>query len=288
MLVHSCGQILQCSLLEFESDRNEIPDTMTPFLGEVVGTMLLIILGDGVVGGVVLKKSKAENAGWVVICLAWGLAVTLAIYAVGAVSGAHINPAVTLALAADGAFPWSEVPSYILAQMIGALLGATVVWLHYLPHWAHTESPADKLAVFCTAPAIRSRWSNMLSEIIGTFVLVAGLLFIGANQFAEGINPLVVGGLIVSIGMSLGGTTGWAINPARDLGPRIAHWLLPIAGKGSSDWGYAPIPVVGPLLGGLGGTVFYNAVFRSHFESWMWVVLVLLLTVIILAMREQK
>ncbi len=261
---------------------------MSAFLGEVVGTMLLILLGDGVVGGVVLKKSKAENAGWIVITLAWGLAVTLAIYAVGAVSGAHINPAVTLALAADGSFPWEQVPSYMLAQMIGAILGAVVVWLHYLPHWSHTEDTAAKLAVFCTAPAIRARWSNLLSEIVGTFVLVAGLLFIGVNEFAEGLNPLVVGGLITAIGMSLGGTTGWAINPARDLGPRIAHWLLPIAGKGGSDWSYAPIPVVGPLLGGLAGTVFYNGIFEGHFDPWMWLVVLAVLAVIVLALAERK
>ena len=257
---------------------------MTPFLGELIGTMLLVIFGDGVVAGAVLKRTKSENAGWVVITLAWGLAVTLAIYAVGNISGAHINPAVTLALAATGDFPWSQVPAYILAQMLGALIGAAVVWLHYLPHWSRTEDQAAKLAVFCTGPALRAPWANLLSEVSGTFILITGLLFIGANDFAEGLNPIVVGALIVAIGMSLGGTTGYAINPARDLGPRLAHWLLPIAGKGPSDWAYAPIPVVGPLLGGVAGACFYLSVFQNTIYSWMWGVGLLIVLVIVMAL----
>lgn len=259
---------------------------MTPFLGELIGTMLLVIFGDGVVAGAVLKRTKSENGGWVVITLAWGLAVTLAIYAVGNISGAHINPAVTLALAATGDFPWSDVPGYILAQMIGALIGATIVWLHYLPHWSCTEDQGAKLAVFCTGPAVRTPWANLLSEVIGTFILVTGLLFIGANEFAEGLNPIVVGALIVAIGMSLGGTTGYAINPARDLGPRIAHWLLPIAGKGPSDWAYAPIPVLGPLLGGVAGASFYLSAFENTIYGWMWGVGVLLAAVIVMALLK--
>ncbi|MFS8578413.1 MAG: aquaporin family protein [Novibacillus thermophilus] len=234
---------------------------MMAFWGEVIGTMLLVILGDGVVGGVLLNKSKAQNGGWIVISAGWGLAVAMAVYAVGNLSGAHINPAVTIGFAAAGQFPWADVPAYILAQMIGAIIGAVIVWLHYYPHWAQTDDPALKRAVFCTDPAIRSPFSNLLSEVIGTFVLVFGLLAIGTNEFTQGLNPLIVGLLIVSIGLSLGGTTGYAINPARDLGPRIAHFVLPIAGKGDSNWGYAWIPVAGPVIGGILGALFAAAVF---------------------------
>lgn len=238
---------------------------MNIFLAEIVGTALLILLGDGVVGGVVLRGTKNENSGWIVITIGWGLAVTFAVYAVGSVSGAHLNPAVTLALAATN--QWSEVftpasvPMYIAGQMLGAMLGAALVYLHYLPHWERTEDPAAKLAVFCNAPAIRHTTANLTSEFIGTFVLLFGLCALGANNFAEGLNPLVVGGLVLSIGLSLGGTTGYAINPARDLGPRIAHALLPIPGKGGSDWEYSWIPVVGPVMGGICGAMTYQAIF---------------------------
>lgn len=231
---------------------------MSPYLAEFIGTMILIVFGDGVVAGVLLKQSKSENAGWVVIVIAWGLAVTFAIYAVGGYSGAHINPAVTLALAFNGSFPWSDVPAYCLAQLLGGFAGATLVWLHYLPHWKVTEDKGAKLAVFCTGPAIRSPVHNFISEFIGTMVLIMGLLFIGANSFAEGLNPLVVGALITVIGFGLGGTTGFAINPARDLGPRLAHFILPVAGKGSSDWSYSWIPVVGPLTGAIAGALLYQ------------------------------
>jgi glycerol uptake facilitator protein len=234
---------------------------MSPYLAEFLGTLTLILLGDGVVAAVVLKGTKSENAGWLTIVIGWGLAVTLAIYAVGNYSGAHINPAVTLALAFYGSFDWAQVPGYILAQVAGAFAGGVLVWIHFLPHWKTTESPEAKLAVFSTGPAIRSTFSNLVSEIIGTAVLILGLLTIGANKFTEGLNPLVVGLLIVSIGLSLGGTTGFAINPARDLGPRIAHFLLPVHGKGSSDWRYAWIPVAGPVIGGLLGALIYKFVF---------------------------
>jgi len=234
---------------------------MSPYLAEFLGTLTLILLGDGVVASVVLKRTKSENAGWLTVVIGWGLAVTLAIYAVGQFSGAHINPAVTLALAWSGSFSWDLVPGYCLAQLAGAFSGALVVWLHYLPHWRATDDPAGKLAIFCTGPAIRSTWSNLISEIIGTAVLILGLLTIGANKFTEGLNPLVVGLLIIAIGLSLGGTTGFAINPARDLGPRIAHFLLPINGKGPSDWSYAWIPVIGPVVGGLLGAWFYQLMF---------------------------
>jgi glycerol uptake facilitator protein len=231
---------------------------MSSFLGELIGTMILILFGCGVVGGVVLNKSKAQDSGWIVITMGWGFAVAFAVYVVGKYSGAHINPAVTLGLAFSGAFPWAQVPMYIAAQMIGAFAGACIVYLHYLPHWAETEDKDAKLAVFSTGPAIPNTFANLISEVIGTAILVFGLLGIGANQFSEGLNPLIVGFFIVAIGLSFGGTTGYAINPARDLGPRIAHFVLPIAGKRDSDWGYAWIPVVGPVIGGFLGALLYK------------------------------
>ncbi|MBE1555353.1 MIP/aquaporin family protein [Sporosarcina limicola] len=245
---------------------------MTPFMGEFVGTMILIIFGGGVVAGVLMKKSKAENSGWIVITIGWGLAVAMGVYAVGSTSGAHLNPAVTMGLASIGEFPWADVPMYILAQMIGAIIGAIIVYFHYLPHWKETEDEAAKLAVFATIPAIRHPLSNLTSEVIGTFVLLLGILAIGANDFTEGLNPLIVGALIVAIGLSLGGTTGYAINPARDLGPRIAHFFLPIPGKGKSDWGYAWVPIVGPILGGSFGALFYQQVFKGVNSIAFWIV----------------
>lgn len=223
--------------------------------------MLLILLGDGVVAGVLLKESKSENAGWLTIVIAWGLAVALAIYAVGRISGAHLNPAVTVALFVTGDFPADQVAGYILAQFAGAFVGAVLVWLHYLPHWNLTDSPAKKLGVFCCAPAVRSAPANLITEIIATMVLVLGILFIGANEFTTGLKPLIVGGLISAIGLSLGGPTGFAINPARDFAPRVAHFILPIPGKGSSDWSYSWIPVVGPLIGGILGAWIFKALF---------------------------
>ncbi|MEW6065022.1 glycerol transporter [Desulforamulus profundi] len=236
---------------------------MSSFIGEVIGTMLLIIFGGGVVAGCVLNKSKSQNGGWIVITCGWGFGVAVSVYAVGSISGAHLNPAVTIALATLGSFPWADVPMYIVAQMLGAFLGGVLVWLHYLPHWGATEDKGAKLAVFSTGPAIRSTGANLISEIIGTFVLVLGILAIGANKFADGLNPFIVGILIVAIGLSLGGTTGYAINPARDLGPRIAHAVLPIAGKGDSDWGYSWIPVVGPIIGGVLAALFYKTFFGA-------------------------
>ncbi|HPG08940.1 MAG TPA: MIP/aquaporin family protein [Saprospiraceae bacterium] len=231
------------------------------FLAEMMGTALLILLGDGVVAGVLLKHSKAYDGGWIVITVGWAMAVTFGVYLAGQISGAHINPAVTIALAAGGTFPWSDVPVYLAGQFIGAFLGAVLVYIQYLPHWQETEDPGLKLGIFCTAPAIRNTPANFLSELIGTFVLMFGLMAIGANTFADGLNPLIVGGLVLAIGLSLGGTTGYAINPARDLGPRIAHALLPIPGKGGSDWGYAWIPVVGPVIGGTLGVLTYQWLF---------------------------
>ncbi len=234
---------------------------MSPYLAEFLGTMLLIVLGDGVVANVLLRGTKGENAGTLFVVIAWGLAVTLSVYAVGRISGAHLNPAITLALTLAGDFPSSQLAGYMLAQFAGGFAGAVLVWLFYLPHWSRTEDPGLKLAVFCTGPAIRSTFSNLFSEIFATMILVLAILFIGANKFAEGLNPIVVGGLIISIGLSLGGTTGFAINPARDFSPRLAHFILPIPGKGHSDWGYSWIPVVGPFIGGVLGAWLYNLLF---------------------------
>ena len=239
---------------------------MSPFWGEVLGTMLLIVLGDGVVANVLLNKSKGQNGGWIVITTGWALAVTIAVYAVNAASGAHLNPAVTIAMAAIGKFAWASVPMYLGAQVIGAFLGAALVWLAYLPHWALTPDRSAKLGVFCTAPAIRHTGSNLLTEVIGTAVLLLGLLaaltpanLVPNTGFDHGLAPCIVGLIVWAIGLSLGGPTGYAINPARDLGPRLAHALLPIAGKGHSDWDYAWIPVVGPIMGGLVGAFAYKA-----------------------------
>jgi len=256
---------------------------MSPFLAELFGTMLLIILGGGVVGGVVLNKTKSQNAGWIVITTGWGLAVTIAIYAVGKFSGAHLNPAVTLGSASIGEFPWEKVPLYIVAQMLGAFLGAVLVYFHYLPHWRVTDDANLKLAVFCTDPAIRHNTSNLVSEIIGTFILVVGIMGLGINEFTQGLKPLVVGLIVVSVGISLGGTTGYAINPARDLGPRIAHFLLPIHGKRDSNWNYSWIPVVGPVLGGVYGALFYNAVFKGMIGKRFIAATLLVLVVMLLA-----
>lgn len=224
---------------------------MTPFVAEIIGTALLILLGDGVVANVVLKGTKGHNSGWIVITVGWGMAVFVAVFAVAAVSGAHINPAVTLGLALAGKFPWADVPLYMLAQFIGAAIGAFLVWVHYRPHFAATASGDDKLAVFCTGPAIRNLPSNLISETIGTFVLVFAVLYLAAPDVGLGaLDALPVGLVVLVIGMALGGTTGYAINPARDLSPRLIHALLPIPGKRDSDWGYAWVPVVGPFLGG--------------------------------------
>jgi len=238
---------------------------MQPFTAEVIGTMLLVLFGDGVVAACLLKRTKAENGGWMVITTGWALGVAVAVYAVGRISGAHINPAVTIGLAVAGKFPWTEVPRYIAAQFIGAFLGAVLVWLAYLSHWAPTEDKSSKLSVFATAPAIRHLPANLVTEIIGTFVLVFGVMAISANAAPaqSGLTPLLVGFLVWAIGLSLGAPTGYAINPARDLAPRLAHALLPIAGKGDSDWGYAWVPIVGPIAGGLIGAVAYVGLFGA-------------------------
>lgn len=229
-------------------------------LGEFIGTFVLVILGDGVVAADVLNKTKSKGSGWVLITFGWGLAVAMAVFMSGFLSPAHINPAVTIGMAVAGETPWGYVVPYILAQMAGAILGAVIVWLHYKPYFEATEDSDTVLAVFSTAPGIRDMTNSVIGEIIGTTMLVFGLLTFGRNAFGDGLNPLVVGLLIVAIGMSLGGTTGYAINPARDLGPRIAHQFLPIANKGHSDWGYAWVPVVGPMIGGVLAALLYGLI----------------------------
>ena len=261
---------------------------MTEYVGEYIGTMILILFGGGVVASLNLKKSNAEKGGWVNIPIAWGLAVAFAVFAVGNISGAHINPAVTLGFAIVGEFEWIKVPGYVLAQVAGAFTGGVIVWIHYYPHWAKTDDPTAKLAVFSTIPAVRSFSNNLASEVIGTFLLMFGLSFIGANNFAEGLNPLVIGLLITAIGFSFGGTTGFAINPARDLGPRIAHFVLPIKGKGSSDWAYSWIPVVGPVIGGMYGTLFYQAIFKGSYSVAFWVLSVVCAAILIYSVMKPE
>jgi glycerol uptake facilitator protein len=231
------------------------------FGAEVIGTALLILLGDGVVAAVLLNHSKAQNGGWIVITFGWGMAVMVGVFAVGQFSGAHINPAVTLGFAVEGRTEWGDVPEYLAGEFVGAFIGATLVWLSYLDHWRETEDPALKLACYCTAPAIRNPVANIITEVIGTFVLVFGVLAFFADEAtaATGLGALLVGLLVLSIGLSLGGPTGYAINPARDLGPRIMHAILPIAGKGSSDWSYAWVPVVGALAGGAQAALAFSA-----------------------------
>lgn len=255
---------------------------MEPFVAELIGTAILILLGDGVVANVVLDKTKGNNAGWIVITAGWGFAVFIAVFMTGQYSGAHINPAVTIGLAVAGLFEWSQVPIYIAAQLIGAFIGAVLVWLAYYQHFQDTEDPASILGTFSTGPAIRNPMWNLITEIIGTFMLVFGVFLIaapalafageavpanwGSAEFAldfGAIGAVPVGLLVFGIGLSLGGPTGYAINPARDLGPRIAHLLLPIKHKGSSDWGYAWIPVVGPIVGAVLAALAYMALFPA-------------------------
>jgi glycerol uptake facilitator protein len=245
---------------------------------EIIGTALLILLGDGVVAAVLLNKSKAQNAGWVVIALGWGFAVMVGAYSVGQFDGAHLNPAVTLGIWINGGIDGSQAWRYFLGEAIGAFIGAVLVWATYYLHWRETEDPGLKLAVFSTGPAIRNYFWNLVTEVIGTFVLVFGILAItnSGNHVSGPFNPaqptgpgytnlgtLLVAFLVLSIGLSLGGPTGYAINPTRDLMPRIAHFILPIPGKGSSDWSYSWVPVLGPLIGGAIGALAYGALYPS-------------------------
>ncbi|GBG96282.1 MIP/aquaporin family protein [Lactococcus termiticola] len=231
-------------------------------LGEFIGTFVLILLGNGVVCGVVLRKTKASDAGWMVITLGWGLAVMIAVYVSGFMGPAHLNPAVTLAMAATGSFSWSMVIPFIIAQMLGAMLASLVLWLFYYPHWAETKDPDSILGTFSTAPAIRHNPSNFFGEFIGTALLIIALLAFGQNKLADGQTPTLVGGIVTAIGLSLGATTGYAINPARDWGPRIMHSILPIKNKGKSGWDYAWIPLLGPLLGGVCGGLLFDSIIK--------------------------
>jgi glycerol uptake facilitator protein len=250
---------------------------MSPYVAEFVGTFLLILLGNGVVANVLLTNTKGHGTGWIVITFGWGMAVFVAVFCVGDISGAHINPAVTLGLAAAGVFSWQQVPGFLAAQMVGAIFGAILVYLFYKDHYPLTSDRGLKLATFCTAPQVRNTGSNLFCEAIATFVLVFAVLSmavpeiifesdsealagLSSGQIGLGaIGALPVGLLVFAIGLCLGGTTGYAINPARDLGPRIAHAILPIAGKGESDWGYSWIPVMGPITGGILAAVVYLA-----------------------------
>lgn len=234
---------------------------MSPFLAEITGTALLIILGDGVVANVLLEKSKGKNGGWISITFGWAIAVFTGVYATAAASGGHLNPAVSLGFAVEGSFDWGLVPSYILAQIIGAMLGAVIVWLSYRQHFDETLDADAKLAVFCTAPAIRNPFYNMITEIVGTFVLVLGALLLSKPDMKLGaLDALPIALLVLGIGLSLGGPTGYAINPARDLGPRIVHAFVPIKGKRDSDWGYAWVPILGPFAGGALAAVVFKFV----------------------------
>ncbi len=230
---------------------------MTPFVGELIGTFLLVTLGNGVNANVSLSKTFGQGSGWIVIAFGWGIAVFTGVFVSAPISGAHLNPAVTLGLAVAGRFPWSNVGIYILAQFIGAFLGAFVAFLQYRPHFKVTDSPATKLGLFATGPAIPSRWNNLISEIIGTFVLVFGVFFLASGEGLGSVSALPVALLVVGIGLSLGGSTGYGINPARDLAPRFFHFISPIPGKGTSNWQYAWIPVVGPAVGGVLAGLIY-------------------------------
>jgi glycerol uptake facilitator protein len=244
---------------------------MSVYLAEFIGTAILLYFGNSVNAATTLNFSYAKGSGWIVTAIGWGLSVTFGIYAVGSISGAHINPAVTTSLAIAGELEWTLVPGYIIAQVLGGIFGATLTWLQYLPHWRKTEDKAAKLGVFCTAGAVDQKSANLVSEIMGTMILMMGLLMIGANEFTEGLNPLVVGGLITLIGMAQGGTTGYAINPARDFGPRLAHFLLPISGKGSSNWSYSWIPILGPIIGGGSGAALYYLIFKDGTNILGWI-----------------
>lgn len=234
---------------------------MTAYLAELVGTAIILLFGGGVVAGCVLNKSKSQNSGWIVITVAWAIGVTLGIYASAQYSGAHLNPAVTLALAFSGQFDWALVPGYIISQFAGAMIGAGLVYLSYVAHFDHTEDQGAKLAVFSTGPAIKHTAANFATEFIATFILLFGISALGAAKYAEGLGPIAVGLLILGLGLSFGGPTGYALNPARDLGPRIMHAILPIKDKGHSDWGYAWIPVVAPILGAISGVFVYTSIF---------------------------
>lgn len=259
------------------------------YLGELIGTAVMILFGGGVVANVVLNRSKAAGGGWIVIAFGWGFAVTIAIYAAAAMGGvAHFNPAVTVGQAVVGNFPWVRVPLTVLCQLLGAMLGALLVWLHFMPHFKITENAVAKRDVFCTTPQINNYVANYISEIIGTLILVFAICFIGENSFTDGLNPIMIGFLITAIGLSLGGTTGYAINPVRDLGPRIMHALLPISGKTDSNWKYALVPIIGPLVGGTLGAGLYLLFYQGNGYAWVALSIVAIAVVILFALYCNK
>ena len=262
---------------------------MNELLSEAIGTFILILFGCGVNAGLSLNKSYSKKNGnsWTVGTLGWGLAVTLGVYA-GKFSGAHINPAVTIGLLSIGEIQYINAIYYIIGQSIGAFMACVFVYLHYLPHWSKTEDKSVKLGVFATSPSINSKWSNLLSETVGTFALLFGLQFIGIHQFADGLNPLIVGGLVCAIGISLGGTTGYAINPVRDFIPRLAHSILPISGKGHSNWNYSWIPVLGPIIGGILGVSTYQLLFNDVLNNYFILSVSLFLLISILSILENR
>jgi glycerol uptake facilitator protein len=225
---------------------------MSPFIAEFIGTMFILLFGNGVVANVLLAKSKGNNSGWIVITFGWAIGVFVGVFSSATVSGAHLNPAITIALASVGKFDWANVPLYILAQLLGAMTGSLMMWVAYKKHFDETNDADAMLAVFCTGPAIKNSFFNVLTEIIGTFILMLGVLFIAAPQNSLGaLDALPVALLVLGLGLSFGGPTGYAINPARDLGPRIMHFILPIKNKRDSDWSYSWVPVVGPIIGAL-------------------------------------
>lgn len=263
---------------------------MNELLAEAIGTFVLILFGCGVNAGTSLTGSlsnKSSNS-WIVGTLGWGLAVTLGVYACGKFSGAHINPAVTLGLLSSGEIEINSAINYIMGQSLGAFIACVIIYLHYLPHWSRTEDKSIKLGVFATSPSINSKYSNLLSEVIGTFALLFGLKFIGINEFANGLNPLIVGGLVCAIGISLGGTTGYAINPVRDFIPRFAHFILPISGKGDSNWNYSWIPILGPIIGGILGVKTYEFLFENSISNSFIIVFCAFLLIAILSFLENR
>lgn len=230
-----------------------------PMIGEFLGTFIMMLLGEGVICSVELKQTKSYGTGWMQTVTGWAMAITLAVYVAGIFGPAHLNPAVSVALAYVGEISWEQVPPFILAQFLGAMCANVCVWLHFYPHWKQTTNQDAILSCFCTAPAIRHTPSNLFGEVLSTSVLIIGVLCLGPNRLEHGLGPIVIGILILVIGLCLGSTTGYAMNPARDLGPRIMHSLLPIANKGTSHWEYAWIPVVGPLMGATLGAFLYHS-----------------------------
>lgn len=256
---------------------------LTSFLAELIGTFIVVLIGTGVAGGILLKGTKSQGSGWMNLTVGWGLGYTIGIFTVYQYSGAHLNPAYSIGLATIGEFSWSNVPQYVSGQIIGALFAAIIVFLLYLPQWKKTGDENRILNVFVTSPAINHSPINLFNEITGTFLFVFGILIIRSNEVTSTMEPILIGLLVMAVGLSIGGTTGFAINPARDLGPRIAHYLLPIIGKGKTEWGYAWIPITGPIVGGVFGALFYQAFYLGRFSNGFWLITILIGLVVIWA-----